>query len=110
REYADRLAGLNEQRLIVPERLERRHDLLEALPVAGRLADAAVDHELLRPLGDLGIEVVHQHAQRRLREPAAAREGRAARGAQRRAGVSGVLPGPTSAGRSVRARSGYRDA
>ena len=29
--------------------------------ISSRAAGASVDHELLRPLGDLGIEVVQQH-------------------------------------------------
>src|SRR5690606_30398842 len=43
-------------------------------------ARAAVDHEILGPLGDLGVEVVHEHAQRRLGLPRAGREGGTARG------------------------------
>src|SRR5256885_7490540 len=54
-------------------------------------------HQVLRPLGDLRIQVVHEHAQRRLGEPAAAAEVRATRGAQRRAG-GGLGHGVTSAG------------
>ena len=42
-----------------------------ARPVAGRLAGAAVDDELLGMLGHLGVEVVLQHAQRCLGLPAA---------------------------------------
>ena len=60
-------------------RLQRRDDGVEALPVARRLADAAVDDELLRPLRDLGIEVVHQHPQRGFLLPSAAGELGAAR-------------------------------
>ena len=36
----------------------------------GVIGNAAVDHELMRLLRHLGIEVVHQHAQRRLGQPA----------------------------------------
>ncbi len=43
-------------------RLRRRgDDPVEALPVARRAADAAIDDQLPRPLGNLGVEVVHQH-------------------------------------------------
>ena len=35
------------------------HDRVEAVPVARGLAGAAVDDELVRALGDLGVEVVH---------------------------------------------------
>ena len=81
-EDADRLARLHQQRLVGLELAQRRDDAVEALPVARRAADAAIDDELVRPLGDLGIEVVHQHAQRRLGQPALGRDVRcrAARG------------------------------
>src|SRR5947209_11988342 len=80
-EHGHRLARLDEERLLVAQPLEGGHDRLEALPVAGRLARAAVDHQLLRPLGDLRIEVVHQHPQGGLLLPAAAGDLRAARSA-----------------------------
>ncbi len=85
-EHPDRLPRLDEQRLVLLQRAQRAHDLLIALPVARRLADAAVDDQLPGPLGDFRIEVVHQHAQRRLREPAAAGERRAPWGTQRHSG------------------------
>ena len=53
------------------EPLERLDQHVVAAPVARRPADAAIDHELLRALGDLGVEVVHQHPKRRLGLPAA---------------------------------------
>ena len=80
-EHADRLAGLDQQRLVVLEPAQRRDDSVERLPVARRAADAAVDDELARALRDVGIEIVHQHAQRRLGEPALGAELRSARGA-----------------------------
>ncbi len=73
-EDPDRLAGLDEQGFFIAQLTQRGHDLAIGPPVAGGLADAAVDHEVLRPLGHLGIEVVHQHAQRRFGQPAAAGE------------------------------------
>ena len=85
-EHSDGLAGLDEERLVLLQRAQRADDLLVALPVARRLADAAVNHQLLGPLGDFRIEVVHQHAQRRFGQPAAAAECRAPRGAQRHSG------------------------
>ena len=57
-----------------------RSDGLVGLPVARGLADPAIHDELLRPLRHLGIEVVHQHPQRRFLLPAAAREVGATRG------------------------------
>ena len=48
--HADRLPGLDAQRLVRFERLERADDAIEAVPVARRTAHAAIDHELQRPL------------------------------------------------------------
>ena len=69
-EHADRLAGLDEQGLVALEPAQRRDDAVERRPVARRPPDAAIDDELARPFGDVGIEIVHQHAQRRFGEPA----------------------------------------
>ena len=71
-EHADGLAALDQQRLVVLEAAQRADDGVEAVPVAGGLAGAAVHDELIRILCDLRIEVVHQHAQRGLLLPALA--------------------------------------
>ena len=78
-EDADRLARLHEQRLVVLESRSDGDDRVERLPVARRLARAAVDDEIVGALGDVGIEIVHQHAQRGFLRPALARECSAAR-------------------------------
>src|SRR3990172_1803104 len=80
-EHGDGLATLDQQRLVVLEGAERRDNRVEALPVARGLARAAVDDELARPFGHVGIEVVHQHAQGGFLLPALAADGTAARGA-----------------------------
>ena len=67
--HAHRLARLHEHRLVVGQRRQRAHEGVVGLPVAGRLAGAAVDDEVLGALGVLGVEVVHQHPQRRLGLP-----------------------------------------
>ena len=79
-EHAHRLAGLDQQGLVVLQAPQRRDDAVEAFPVAGGPADAAIDHQLLRPLGHVGVEVVHQHAQRRFGEPALGARARARAG------------------------------
>ena len=56
------------------ERLQAFDDRVEAFPVAGRLADAAVNDEVLGTLGHLGVEVVHDHAQRGFGQPALCRQ------------------------------------
>jgi hypothetical protein len=73
------LPGLHQQRLVVAEGAQRREDRVEAFPVARRLADPAVDHQLRGVLRDLGIEVVLDHPVGRFGKPAAAFQVRAAR-------------------------------
>ncbi len=68
-EHADRLARLDEQGLVFLQPLQRLDDLVVAGPVARRAADAAVDDQALRVLGDLIVEVVHQHPDRGLGGP-----------------------------------------
>ncbi len=80
-EDADGLAGLHEQRLVGFELAQRGDDAVEAFPVARGAADAAVDDEFVRLLGDVGVEVVHEHAQRRFGEPALGGDVGAVRGA-----------------------------
>ena len=79
-EDADRLPGLDQETLVKIQTPQGLDDAVETIPVARGLADAAVDHQVLRALRHLGVEVVHQHAQRRLGEPAPGRELRSARG------------------------------
>src|SRR6185437_16431053 len=69
-EHADGLARLDEQRLVFLEPLQRLDDLVVTLPIARGAADPAVDDQALRVLGDLVVEVVHQHPDRRLGGPA----------------------------------------
>ena len=68
-EDPDRLAGLDEQRLVVAQAEQRPHDVPQRLVRPGRPPGAAVDDELLGMLGDLRVEVVEQHSQRRLGLP-----------------------------------------
>ena len=105
-EDADRLAGLHEQGLVGIQRLQRAHDGVERLPAAGGPPCAAVHHEVLRSLGDLGVEVVHDHAQRRFGLPRLCPQRRAVRRVDGQAVVHGVLlrlP-PLKTGRSRRNR------
>ncbi len=69
-EHADGLARLHAEGLVVVQPLQGLDQDVVAAPVARRPADAAIDHQLLRALGDLGIEIVHQHPERRLGLPA----------------------------------------
>ena len=58
----DRLARLNEQSLVVLEVVEGAHDRVVGLPGASRTTGAAVDDEVFGTFGNLGVEVVHEHA------------------------------------------------
>ena len=87
---------------------QRAHDRVERLPRARRPAGAAVDDEVVRALGDLGVEVVHQHPQRGLLRPALAGQLGAARRADRRAARSS--PAPRSPPRRRRAARPSRPA
>src|SRR5215207_7769201 len=57
----------------------RGDDGVERLPAARRLPRPAVDHEVVRSLRHFGIEVVHEHPQRRFLLPPLAGEGGTAR-------------------------------
>ena len=72
-------ARLHQHRLVRLERGQRADHRVERLPVPGRATGAAVDDEVVGPLGDLGVEVVHQHAQRCLSTPVLGGQFRAAR-------------------------------
>ncbi len=86
-EDPDGATALHEHRLVVGERLEGPHQGVVRRPVARGLAGAAVDHELGRVLGVLGVEVVHQHPQRRLGLPRPGRQLRSAGRPDRQPGV-----------------------
>ncbi len=83
-EDADRLAALDEQRLVLAEHEERADKRLQRCVVSRCLAGAAVDDELLGLLRDLAVEVVEKHAERGLRLPRARVERLSARSADRR--------------------------
>ena len=80
-EYANRFAGLHQQRFVVFEIRQRLDNRVIARPVACGAANAAVDHQLVGIFCYLRIKVVHQHAQRCFGEPAFCGERGAARGA-----------------------------
>jgi hypothetical protein len=87
-------AVLRITRALASETGEKNLCLAERSPVARRTADAAVDHELVRPLRHLGIEVVHQHPERRLGLPAPGADCGPARRADRSGVVDAAHRGP----------------
>ena len=66
---AHRLTGLHQQGLIGLEVLEGFNDGVKGFPAARCTTGAAVDHEVLGALGNLGVEVIHEHAQGRFGLP-----------------------------------------
>ena len=92
--HADRLAGLHEHRLVLAQVGQRADDRVVAGPVAGGAAGAAVDDEVVRTFGYLGIEVVHEHPHRGLGLPGACGE----RGAARSADGAGAFHGGSPLG------------
>src|SRR3954469_21973897 len=71
-EDANRLAGLDQKGLVVFQLAQRIDDGVEALPITGGLTRTTVDDQVLRPLRNLFVEVVVEHAQRCLLLPALA--------------------------------------
>ena len=92
-EHANWFARLDQQRLVALQSSQLADDRVEGLPRPRRLAGASVDDEVLRTLGDLGIEIVHQHPHRGLLWPPEAGELGAARRADhaRQAHFSGPV-------------------
>ena len=68
---ADGLARLDQEGFVVSEPTQLADDGVERGPAARRAPGAAVHDESIRVLGDLRIEVVHEHPERRLLAPAA---------------------------------------
>jgi hypothetical protein len=113
-EHAHRLARLHQQRLVVAQLAQAGQELVEAAPVARGAADAAVDHQPVRVLRHLGIQVVLQQPPGGLGLPAAAVQLRAARRANHALGIEtevgrhGALlraVGPPRRVRGLRARA-----
>ena len=61
-ENGHRFAGLHQQSLVIFQLAQRIQDGVKRLPVARRLPAPAIDDQLLRFLGDLGVQVVLDHA------------------------------------------------
>ena len=97
-EDADGLARLHEQRLVGLERSERGHDAVIGLPVPRRLPRAAVHDQVFPALGHVGVEVVHQHAQRGFLGPPLAGERSATGRPDRPLGPAGDRIGHGSSG------------
>ena len=95
-EDSDRLARLDQQGLVAIEGTQSLDDLVEAVPIARRLADAAVDHQFFGILGNLAVQVVHDHAERGFGKPAFGGNFGAARGAHL-TNIAGLVSGHRTA-------------
>ena len=61
-EHADRFSGLHQQRLVIFELDQGFDDRIKAFPVSRSLANATIHDKLFRTLGNVRIEVVHEHS------------------------------------------------
>jgi hypothetical protein len=61
-EFADRLARLNEQGLVVFKRAQRTDNGIETFPTPSSPSGPAVNDQSVRSFCDLRIEIIHQHA------------------------------------------------
>ena len=86
---AHRLAALDEQGLVVGQYPQLADDRVERIPAPCRPPGPAVDDEVVGILGDLGIEVVHQHPERGFLRPPTTGQ----LGAARRTDGSGACTG-----------------
>ena len=90
-EDAHGLAGLDQQRLVLVQPAQGLDYAVEVVPGPRRPPDAAIDDQLVRVLGHVGMQVVHQHPQRRLGQPAFRRNLGAGRGEDVADVVTGVV-------------------
>ena len=79
-EDADWLSALHQERLIGFEPSQRCDDSVETFPVPRGPPDPAVDDKVFGALGDLRVEIVHQHPEGCFRQPTATAELGAGRG------------------------------
>ena len=78
--FADRFSRLHEKGLVVFELAQRPNHRVESFPASGSAPGSAVNHEAIRILGYIRIEIVHQHPHRGFLMPAFATALGAARG------------------------------
>src|SRR5262249_133871 len=57
----DRLSGLDKERFVIPEVLQRSNDRVERVPASRCTSRAAIDNELSRIFRNLFVKIVHQH-------------------------------------------------
>jgi hypothetical protein len=78
-EHADRLARLDQQRFVFVQVLQRRENLIVAIPVTRSTANPAIHDQRMRMLGHFRVQIVLDHPVRGFRDPGLAGLFRAAR-------------------------------
>ena len=78
-EHAHGLARLHQQSLVVLQILQGRDDGVVCLPTPRRAPRSAINDKVLGTLGNISVEIVHQHAHGSFLLPAFAGDGVAAR-------------------------------
>src|SRR5215472_6702065 len=73
-----RFAGLDQQRLLILETVQRFNNRVIALPVSRSFPASAIYDELFRFFRHIGIKIVHQHPLSSFLNPAFCRSGIAA--------------------------------
>lgn len=68
-EYGNRLAGLDQERFVALQVFQCFDNCIEAFPVPGCLANAAVHDQILRALRHFLVQIVEQHPKRRFLYP-----------------------------------------
>ena len=71
-QHPDRLAALDQERLVVGQDAELSDDGIERVPAPGRPPGPAVDDQVVGVFRHVRVEVVHEHPQGRFLGPAAA--------------------------------------
>jgi hypothetical protein len=54
---------LYEQRLIVFQATQRTHNGVKGRPRPGGTSRSSIDNKVVGPLGNIGIKIIHEHAQ-----------------------------------------------
>ena len=75
--HSHRPARLHQQRLIPVQIGQSGDNRIEILPGPRSPPDPSINHQFMRVLRHIGMQVVHQHPQRRLGQPAFGRQRRA---------------------------------
>ncbi len=65
----NRFPRLHKQGLVCIQIFQLLYDLVKIRPCPRCPANTAIHHQLMRIFGHIGVQIIHQHPQRRLAEP-----------------------------------------